>query len=403
MKALLITAALLCPVSPRAAEDWWNKDWKFRRPITINNRLERPLGKGYTLQVEVDPDYLGIREKSKPGLDDWALVRGAERVPFLLQPGKGKTLLICFRAAADIRAGASDTYQLYYGAPEATAVPVAHDQVYEFWEDFSRPEALAARFQVDPDLTVAVQDGALVIREVANGRTASMPAKLVFRNFPQLEGFELSFDLEMDSSDAAAAGFAVTLELKEPGANDPSIGKKAEELIEKLGDDSWELREKATREMITLGRPAVAKLQEALRSADAEVKWRAGHILREIGERSPAPLVSAGVVGGDPKMPVKLASVIGKNKSGLNHKTGWPVKTTIVLQRDPEGDVKILWNGRFPQSGQMPGPIQQVAFSIFKGTPNALGTIKIDNILVRRFVEEDSRPTSMIDVEERKP
>jgi hypothetical protein len=403
MKTLLIAAALLGPASPRAGEDWWNTDWKFRRPVTINNRLDRPLAKGFTLQVEVDPDYLGIREKSKPGLDDWALVRGAERVPFLLQPGKGKTMLICFRIAADIRAGASDAYHLYYGAPEAAAAPAQHDQVYEFWEDFSRPEALAARFQADPDLTVAVQDGALVIREVANGRTASLPAKLVFRNFPQLAGFELSFDLEMDSTDAAAAGFAASFELKEPGANDPSIAKKVDELIEKLGDDSWETREKATKETIAIGRPAVAKLQEALRSGDVEVKWRAGHILKEIGERSPAPLISAGVVGGDPKMPVKLTSVIGKNKSGMNHKTGWPVKTTIVLQRDPDGDVKILWNGRFPQSGQMPGQFQQVAFSIFKGTPNPLGTIKIDNILVRRFVEEESRPTSMIDVEERKP
>ena len=47
MRALLIAAALLSPASPRAGEDWWNKDWKFRRPITINNRLERPLGNSF--------------------------------------------------------------------------------------------------------------------------------------------------------------------------------------------------------------------------------------------------------------------------------------------------------------------------------------------------------------------
>jgi hypothetical protein len=400
MKPLLLAVALFLPASP---DGWWNKDWKFRRPLTITNRLERVLEKGFTLQVEVDADYLGIRDKSKAGLEDWALVRGGERVPFLLQPGRGKARLLCFRTAADLKAGGSDTYHLYYGSPAAEAVPVRPDQIYELWEDFSRPEALAERFQVDKDLTVAVQDGALVIREVAAGRNLSSPARLVFRDFPKLAGFELSFDLEMDSTDASGAGFAATVDLKEAGANDPSIAKKAEQLIEQLGDDAWQVREKATKELIALGRPAVAKLTDAARSGDTEVKWRAAHVLKEIAQRSPAPLISVGVQGGDPRMPVKLASVIGKNGSAFNHKTGWPVKLSIVLQRDPEGDAKVLWNGRFPQSGPMPGEVQQVGFSITKGGAAALGTIKIDNVLVRRFIDEDSRPTSVIDLEETRP
>jgi len=44
-----------------------------------------------------------------------------------------------------------------------------------------------------------------------------------------------------------------------------------------------------------------------------------------------------------------------------------------------------------------------VGFSIFKGTTSPLGTIRIDNIVVRRSVEEESRPTSLIDVEETRP
>jgi hypothetical protein len=51
----------------------------------------------------------------------------------------------------------------------------------------------------------------------------------------------------------------------------------------------------------------------------------------------------------------------------------------------------------------MPGEVQQVGFSIHKGGSAALGTIKIDNILVRRFIDEDSRPTSIIDIEETRP
>ena len=145
MKALLVAVALLAPAAP--GEGWWNKDWKFRRPILINNRLDRPLDKGFTLTVEIDPDYLGVREKSRKGLEEWALVRGEDRIPFLLQPGSGKTLTLGFRLRVDIRAGASDLYELYYGNPEGTPLPATAEDAFEFFEDFSRPEALAERLR----------------------------------------------------------------------------------------------------------------------------------------------------------------------------------------------------------------------------------------------------------------
>jgi hypothetical protein len=403
MNALLIALALVCRCVPTSEDVRWNKDWKFRRPLSITNRLSRPLERGFTLQVEIDPDYLGIRDKSKAGLEDWALVRGALRIPFLLRPGPGRTVVLCFRTVEELRPAASDGYYLYYGAPDSTPTPVAQDQVFEFWEDFSRPEALAERFVTDNDLTASVQDGALVIREVAAGRTSTGPARITFKKFPQMAGFELSFDLEMDSSVAAAAGFAVTIDLKEPGANDRAIGKKVDDLIEKLGDDQWESREKATKELITIGRLAVARLTEALRATDVEVKWRADHILKVIRAKSPAPLISAGVEGGDPRMPVALTSSIGGLPNRLLHRAGFPVRTRIAVQRDPEGDIQIHWNGRLPQSGQMMGEIQQVAFTVYKASTAPLGSIRIDNIQVRRFVDEESKPTSTIDLEELRP
>jgi hypothetical protein len=207
----------------------------------------------------------------------------------------------------------------------------------------------------------------------------------------------------MESSDAAAAGCLVTVDLKEPGASDESVAKKVATLVEQLGDDEWEIREKATRELIAVGRPAVARLSESVQSKDAEIKWRSTHILKQIAERSPALLISAGVVGGDARLPIALNSVIGKNRSSLKYKSGWPVKTRVTLERDGDGDVKVQWDGRSPQSGQMPGEIREVGFSIFKGTTSPLGSIRIDNIVVRRSVEDDSRPTTMIDVEETRP
>jgi len=80
------------------------------------------------------------------------------------------------------------------------------------------------------------------------------------------------------------------------------------------------------------------------------------------------------------------------------------VKTTITLLCDADGDVKVLYGGRNPQSGVLKGETQQVAFSVHKGGGAAvLGTIRVRNIVVRRFVEEESRPTSMIDLEETRP
>jgi hypothetical protein len=402
MKALLLCFLALTWAAP-AGEPWWNKEWKYRRPIAIRNRGEKPLAKGFTMQIDVDPDYLQIRDKSKAALEDWALVRRGERLPLVLQPSGPKNIRLCFRSAAEIPADGADAYFLYYGCPDAAPLRTAPDEVFELWEDFSRPEALAERFQVDKDLTVTVADGALVIREVANDRTASSPARLAFRKFPPLEGFELSLDLEMDSSDASGAAFAVTVNLQEPQANDPAIAKKVDELIEKLGDDSWDTREKATKELIALGRPAAARILEASRSTDAEVKWRAGHILKMIQEKHPAPTFSAGVAAGQAGITAMLTSVIGANRTRTRHTGGWPVRTRIVLQRDPEGEIKVLWNGRYPQSGLMSGSIRDVAFTVHKAGGAALGTIKIDNILVRRFVDEDSRPTNTIDLEETRP
>jgi hypothetical protein len=402
MKPLLLLLLALT-WSPSLGEPWWNKEWKYRRPIAIRNRGDKPFAKGFTMQIEADPDYLQVRDKSKAGLEDWALVRRGERLPLLLQPSAEKTVRLCFRSAAEIPAGGSDAYYLYYGCPDAAPLRTSPDEVFELWEDFSRPEALAERFQVDKDLTVTVADGALVIREVANDHTASSPARLAFRKFPPLDGFELSLDLELDSSVASGAAVAVTVALQEPEANDPSLAKTVDGLIEKLGDDRWDQREKATKDLIALGRPAAARILEAARSTDAEVKWRASHILRMIQDKHPAPTFSAGVATGQPGITAVLTSVIGANRTARRHTGGWPVRTRVVLQRDPEGEVKVLWNGRYPQSGLMSGPVRDVAFTVHKAGGAALGTIKIDNIVLRRFIDEESRPTSTIDVEEMRP
>ncbi len=64
-------------------------------------------------------------------------------------------------------------------------------------------------------------------------------------------------------------------------------------LVKKLDDDDFEVREKATRDLVLLGPPAEAQLREASKSADAEVKRRADECLRKIGAGPSATVIAA--------------------------------------------------------------------------------------------------------------
>jgi C-terminal processing protease CtpA/Prc len=56
-------------------------------------------------------------------------------------------------------------------------------------------------------------------------------------------------------------------------------------LIKELGAEEFATREAATKRLVEIGKPAVGALQEALKSEDAEVVWRAREALRKIGEK----------------------------------------------------------------------------------------------------------------------
>ncbi len=64
-------------------------------------------------------------------------------------------------------------------------------------------------------------------------------------------------------------------------------------LIRQLGDDAFDVREKASASLVGLGPVAVPFLREALRSEDAEIVRRAEGCLKQIGTGTPAALVSA--------------------------------------------------------------------------------------------------------------
>jgi hypothetical protein len=71
---------------------------------------------------------------------------------------------------------------------------------------------------------------------------------------------------------------------------------KAKELIRKLGDDEFEVREKAVKELVDLGKVAVPLLRDAAQSSDPEVARRARQCLNQIGPGEAAPHRSATLI-----------------------------------------------------------------------------------------------------------
>jgi hypothetical protein len=78
-----------------------------------------------------------------------------------------------------------------------------------------------------------------------------------------------------------------------PAGEGESEAERAARIVRELGDDSWEKREAASRDLTTMGLVALPLVEAALKSADAEVSMRAAaaaeavrrNAKREIGER----------------------------------------------------------------------------------------------------------------------
>jgi hypothetical protein len=70
---------------------------------------------------------------------------------------------------------------------------------------------------------------------------------------------------------------------------------RIEALVRRLGDDDFEVREKASEDLVAVGPAARARLREATRDPDLEVRWRAKECLVHI-ERGADPAVLATAV-----------------------------------------------------------------------------------------------------------
>jgi hypothetical protein len=70
---------------------------------------------------------------------------------------------------------------------------------------------------------------------------------------------------------------------------------KIKMLIDQLGDDNFEVREKSTTALIGVGPPAVPQLRQAAESEDTEIKRRANQCLQAIGEQKDEKAMAAAI------------------------------------------------------------------------------------------------------------
>ncbi|MBI2901782.1 MAG: hypothetical protein HYY17_16475 [Planctomycetes bacterium] len=383
-----------------AQDDWWNPDWKFRRRIAIQNHIEGPLPKGHQLCVEFDPDYLGISAKASREHADLVLVHAGKEIPCRLLPGRPGRVALWFRSVEEIaRDGRDGRYALYYGNA-AGRRSGDESSVFDFFEDFSSGKT--DLFDADRDVALSVAGGRLVVTDAGSDRTEFSPSLVRFRAGAIPRNFSLSAELEIVPEKDAVFEVGLRVELKEPIEVTAELKKKIEDLVEKLGAYDWEEREGATAELIKIARPAIPRLEEALRSSDPEVKWRAEHVLKEIRTSATWPLAAAGLRVGDADVkPVAIAWRIGR--SFQRQKWSGPLRVAITIERDQDDEISVAWNGGKRSSAPLAGDVKSVALYLRKGTAGKPGTIALDNVVLRRCVDEESRPTFTMETEEKRP
>jgi HEAT repeat protein len=106
------------------------------------------------------------------------------------------------------------------------------------------------------------------------------------------------------------------------------------QLIQQLGDDRFRLREQATRELIEIGRPALALVREAMDHRDAEIANRAQRIVAEI--QSSLEYLLAILKEGDAKL--RMEAAIGLERLGPAGKDAMPV--LLAALQDDNNEVR---------------------------------------------------------------
>jgi len=107
---------------------------------------------------------------------------------------------------------------------------------------------------------------------------------------------------------------------------DPPTPERIEELVKQLGSSKFAERDKAKRELESIGAPALPALRQGAKSEDAEVSRRAGELLRTLQDKlTTAAYLSPKKV----RLNVKDTSVLEAVEQ-LSKTSGYPLKSKAI-------------------------------------------------------------------------
>ncbi len=372
------------------AQDWWNSDWSSRRPVTLTNRADHELAAGSPITVDVSS------LKDKLTASELVLVHNGKRQPFLVEEREGR-IVVQFRTAAAIAKGKADpSYAIYYGNASAPANATKAAELHEYFADFSG-DSLAA----DAGIKSAVEKGQLIVTDVGAEKTELNPARIVLTKVAPKGAFSLSVDFDVTLKEGAQVIAGLAIVIKDDVAADEAVLKRVRAALDALSDSDWETRETATKELIKIGRPALEKARDAAKSTDAEVKWRAEHVVERILFDHPPKLVTATFNSDDVKMRASRTVVIGGRKMQYPASLVMPGRVTIRVDRDEDGEVTITWNGVKRDEGEMKGEVKEIALVFCKGVAGSFGRAAIDRVAMSKHLSEDDRPSVTIETEQK--
>lgn len=125
-------------------------------------------------------------------------------------------------------------------------------------------------------------------------------------------------------------------------APDPAVVAKVRTLIRKLGDDSFKVREQASKDLVALGAVAIPLLRAATRDDDDEVARRARSCLRQIRARAGETPVNAATIGAAVRLlalrqPAGAAEVLLNYLPGADPEVAGEVRAALFALAQQEG------------------------------------------------------------------
>lgn len=392
MKAATFLPAVTAALFALPLQDgWWDRAWTYRRNVTIRNRLGTTLKAGHPVHIRFSPGFLGLARKCREDMADLRVVRDGKVIPHDLSraEGDGDERLLSFRLAADIGPRGSDRYVLYYGNFATAAGERA--EIMELAVEFDSETDLK-RFVFEGGVKVAVRDGQAIL-------TGDRGSARV-RDLAGLGTFRLRTSLSFRSEDTRSTGVVIVrLRARAPATADSGVAKKVAELLEKLGDEEYRVREDATAALIEMGKDAVGLVRKTFQETrDPEVRWRCEFVLQEIAKRSPTPeiLVQYTFLPGSA---VQIRSVIAGKAAEFATRADGAISLEIT-RMEKHGSVRVVTpESNVANIGAVAEEIDEIVIEVARMQGGALA---VEGLKVERYLSEQGRPGFEIDVEEKK-